>query len=363
MVKTSWMVLWLVNSMALFSATVIAAEDAAAVDCGALLNTGETYDMPLHIAAVFIILGVSLLGSLFPVVSTHIACLRKSQSIIALLNSFGFGVVVSTAFIHLIPPAVEIFNNPCLNIGYEGLGMVFVVVTVLLMQVLETELVLLVTKPAGPVLATDEEDAEHGNGALSVFASTTTPTVSNAHGHHHHHASNSGLKDHSDARKKLNVLIFEIGVAVHSVIVGLELGVATGSSFTTLLTAICFHQFFEGIAVGSSAVSAFSTVRSSILTAIVFSLSTPIGIAIGIGVNSSYSETSVTSLWVRGTLDAVAGGVLIYTSIVELLTYLYTINPEFHAKSNGLRWLNYLFLWLGAAAMAIVGKKLPPSDH
>ncbi|CAK4642164.1 unnamed protein product [Aphanomyces euteiches] len=350
------MVLWLVNFMALFSATAIAAEDAAADDCGALLNAGEPYDLPLHVAAVFIILGVSFLGSMFPVVAKHVACLRKNPSILALLNSFGFGVVLSTAFVHLIPPAVETFNNPCLNIGYEGLGMVFVVATVLLMQVLETELVLLVTKPAGPVLATDEEDAEHGNGAISVFASATTPAVSNGHGHHHHHASNSGLKEQSDTRKKLNVLIFEIGVAVHSVIVGLEMGVATGTSLKTLLIAICFHQFFEGIAVGSSAVSAFSTARSSILTAIMFSLSTPIGIAIGIGVNSTYSETSVTSLWVRGTMDAVAGGILIYTSIVELLTYLYTINPEFHAKSSGLRSLNYLFLWLGAAAMAIVGK-------
>ncbi|CAK4844036.1 unnamed protein product, partial [Aphanomyces euteiches] len=83
----------------------MAAEDAAADDCGALLNSDEPYDLPLHVAAVFIILGVSLLGSLVPVVTTHVACLRKSQSIVALLNSFGFGVVVSTAFIHLIPPA------------------------------------------------------------------------------------------------------------------------------------------------------------------------------------------------------------------------------------------------------------------
>ncbi|CAK5240687.1 unnamed protein product, partial [Aphanomyces euteiches] len=105
MVKTSWMVLWLMNFMALFSATAIAAEDAAADDCGALLNAGEPYDLPLHVAAVFIILGVSFLGSIFPVVAKHVACLRKNPSILALLNSFGFGVVVSTAFIHLIPPA------------------------------------------------------------------------------------------------------------------------------------------------------------------------------------------------------------------------------------------------------------------
>ncbi|CAK4163339.1 unnamed protein product [Aphanomyces euteiches] len=355
--------LWLMaTTMALFSALATAADDDSAVDCGAVAKTEDAYDTSMHIAAVFIIFGVSIAGSMFPVVSAHVACLHKSRSVVALLNAFGFGVVLATACIHMIPPAIETLNNPCLNLSYEGLAMVFVVLTVLLMQVIETELVLLVSKPPAAValIETDEEDVEHGNRAVAAFTSVSTPTVPEVHGDHHHHhshhhAPSSDLKDSSDVRKKINVLIFEIGVAIHSVIIGLNLGVVTGNSFTTLLTALCFHQFFEGVAVGSSAVSAFSSVRTAVSTAVAFSLTTPLGIVVGIGINSSYSETSTTSLWVRGTLDAIAGGILIYTGLVELLTYQYTINPEFHTKSTGLRWLNYLFLWLGAGAMAVVG--------
>ncbi|KAF0694323.1 hypothetical protein As57867_014742, partial [Aphanomyces stellatus] len=123
----------------------------------------------------------------------------------------------------------------------------------------------------------------------------------------------------------------------------------------TLLVALSFHQFFEGVAVGTSSVSAFSSVRTSIYTAIGFSLTTPIGIAIGMAINGSYSDTSSASLWVRGTLDAIAGGILVYTGLVELLTYQYTINQEFHDKTQSTRSLTYVFLWLGAAAMAGVG--------
>ncbi|KAF0719396.1 Aste57867_1068 [Aphanomyces stellatus] len=108
--------------------------------------------------------------------------------------------------------------------------------------------------------------------------------------------------------------------------IGLNLGVATGKSFNTLLIAISFHQFFEGVAVGSSAVSAFTTLRSSVYTALGFSLATPFGMIVGIAINSTYSETSTAALWVRGTMDAVSGGILICTSLVELLTYQYTTN-------------------------------------
>ncbi|CAK4307938.1 hypothetical protein Ae201684P_022302 [Aphanomyces euteiches] len=315
--------------------------------CGSV-EEKEDYNQGLHTAAIFIVMGVSLVGSFLPVLSSVVACLRNSRSVLDLLNAFGIGVVVATACIHMIPAAIETLNDKCLNLSYEGLAMVIVVATVLLMQATETELVLSQTKS----LTTDDDKDK----SLEVYDPAVTPAGDAHAGHHHHHHHHAEEQTKAAARKKINVLIFEVGVAIHSVIIGLELGVATGTSFTTLLTAICFHQFFEGVAVGSSAVSAFSTIRSSILTAVVYSLSTPVGIAIGIGIHSTYSETSTTSLWVRGILDAMAGGILIYTGLVELLTYQYTINGDFHKKASSFRLLCYTCVWMGACAMAVVGK-------
>jgi zinc transporter 1/2/3 len=46
----------------------------------------------------------------------------------------------------------------------------------------------------------------------------------------------------------------EISVAVHSIIIGIALGSAAGAeelpSMEAYLIAICFHQFFEGMALG-----------------------------------------------------------------------------------------------------------------
>ncbi|RHY51483.1 hypothetical protein DYB34_006638 [Aphanomyces astaci] len=337
------------------AATTVHADDAVGTipdDCGVVLGKDDIYDQKLHIAAIFIVFGVSIFGSFLPVVSSYVSCLRNSQKLLSLLNSFGFGVVIATAFIHMIPAAMEMLGNPCLNMGYPGLAMVIVVGTVFAMQALETELVLMLTNTDKPGINSADTSIE------TAAVVVSSPVAGDYHQHHHHHSHGGGEHDlkSSDTRKKINVLIFEIGVAIHSVIIGLNLGVATGDGFTTLLVAICFHQFFEGVAVGSSAVTAFSNVRTSIVTAVAYSLTTPLGIAIGIAVNTSYSETSLTSLWVRGVLDAVAGGILVYTGIVELLTYQYTINQEFHAKSGGIRSLHYLFLWLRAASMAIIGK-------
>ncbi|KDO20023.1 hypothetical protein SPRG_14171 [Saprolegnia parasitica CBS 223.65] len=318
--------------------------------CGAPMEMDGDYDHPMHYAAVGIIFAASLLGSMLPVASSYVSCLRNGRRAIEVLNSFGFGVVIATAFIHMIPPAMASLSDPCLGVEYSGLAMVIVLATIYIMQLLETELVILMSR--GNLVDEDAVILQSGKHSFG-YADHTSPELSGRGLHAHSHgrllAGNTAL------RQKITVAIFEVGVAIHSVIIGFELGVTSGATFTTLLIALCFHQFFEGIAVGTSAVSAFTSLRASLLTAVGYSITTPLGILAGILVSGSYSETSTVSLWVRGVLDAVAGGILVYTGLVELLTYQYTISPEFHARPTWGRTFNYTALYLGSAAMAVVG--------
>lgn len=53
--------------------------------------------------------------------------------------------------------------------------------------------------------------------------------------------------------------------------------------------------------------------------AIFFSLTTPVGIAIGIGISNVYEETSPTALIVEGIFNAASAGILIYMALVDLL--------------------------------------------
>ncbi|KAE9349918.1 hypothetical protein PR003_g5628 [Phytophthora rubi] len=160
----------------------------------------------------------------------------------------------------------------------------------------------------------------------------------------------------ANIRRKVATIIFEAGVIFHSVIVGLDLGVTTGPNFNTLLTALSFHQFFEGVAIGSAAVTTTKSKTKLFMINFAFAITTPIGQAIGIGVRSTYDSESTTALWVQGVFDCVAGGILLYTGLVELLTYNMTTNQKFLSRSTLQRYALYACLWSGAGLMALIGK-------
>ena len=61
------------------------------------------------------------------------------------------------------------------------------------------------------------------------------------HGHHHALLLKSN---------RIGVYMLELGIASHSIIIGIALGTSY-SDFRILLGAICLHKFFEGVAVSS----------------------------------------------------------------------------------------------------------------
>ena len=94
--------------------------------------------------------------------------------------------------------------------------------------------------------------------------------------HCHHKNSDKITSD------KFGLISVEIGIAVHSIIIGIALGLAM-DEFIALLVAISIHQFFEGIAVATVLVQfQFKKFWSGIMVACIFVLSTPIGVFIGL---------------------------------------------------------------------------------
>ncbi|KAI7992556.1 Zinc transporter 8 [Camellia lanceoleosa] len=82
--------------------------------------------------------------------------------------------------------------------------------------------------------------------------------------------------------------------------------------------------------------------------AMFFSLTTPVGIAIGIEISSSYNENSPTALAVEGILNAASAGILIYMALVDLLSADF-MNPRMQANGK---------LQLGANASLLLGAGL-----
>ena len=119
------------------------------------------------------------------------------------------------------------------------------------------------------------------------------------------------------------IFILEFGVIFHSIFVGLTLAVA-GEEFITLYIVLVFHQTFEGLGLGSR-LAATPWPKSKRWTPYLFAfgygLSTPVSMAVGLGVRKTYTPGSQTGLIVEGVFDSISAGILIYTGLVELMAH------------------------------------------
>ncbi|KAK1326284.1 Zinc transporter 9 [Acorus calamus] len=117
-------------------------------------------------------------------------------------------------------------------------------------------------------------------------------------------------------RHRVIAQVFELGVVVHSVIIGISLGASeTPSTIRPLVAALSFHQFFEGLSLGGCIVQAKFKAKAITAMSLFFSLTTPVGIAIGIGIASNYNDNSPTALIVEGILNSFSAGILIYMAL------------------------------------------------
>ena len=78
-------------------------------------------------------------------------------------------------------------------------------------------------------------------------------------------------------------------------------------------------QFFEGLGLGASLAQAHLPRSKTLTMAIVFCLTTPLGVACGIAASSEFAGDSPTSLCVKGAVNALSAGVLIYLALVDLI--------------------------------------------
>lgn len=88
--------------------------------------------------------------------------------------------------------------------------------------------------------------------------------------------------------------------------------------------------------------------------ALFFSLTTPVGIAIGIGITNFYNENSPKALIIEGILNAASAGILIYMSLVDLLAADF-MNPKLQSNTKLYVAANASLL-LGAGCMSLLAK-------
>jgi zinc transporter 1/2/3 len=89
---------------------------------------------------------------------------------------------------------------------------------------------------------------------------------------------------------------------------------------------MAFVEAFEGLGIGSR-LAYLELPRKyywvPVAGALLYGITTPIGIAIGLGVRTSYNPNSATASIVSGILDSLSAGVLVYTGLVEVSNHFF----------------------------------------
>ncbi|CAF2670323.1 unnamed protein product [Rotaria sp. Silwood2] len=320
-----------------------------------------SYNLNHHIISIFVLLIVSFVGTCFSIVTTRVKRLHINPIIINTGKFFGSGIILATGFIHMLPPAMESLTHPCLPDSwnkYSAYAGLFAMLAVLVMQLIEFiahERYYYRVNPISNDTNLESKTNQHIEMSTSVDEAANTPVDTSKSTHHHHH--HGGAFEDDAQTNKISAYLLEFGIALHSVLIGVALGTAS-ESFVALFVALSFHQFFEAIALGAQiARLTHLSLQSIILMIIFFVLTTPVGIAIGIGIHSrTYNPNSVASLLVNGILDAISGGILIYVALVNLITAEMGAGVHtFHSLSRRLKLLYFVALYAGVAAMAIIG--------
>ena len=130
---------------------------------------------------------------------------------------------------------------------------------------------------------------------------------------HHHHDDHIAEHLHGSLVAALMLLV---ALSVHSFLAGLSVGIVdTADEIYSTAVAIVVHKVFAGYALGSTMAAGDLSVVRCIVLATVFSLSTPTGILVGMGL-SSFDEES----FAVGIVQAMVAGTFLYVSIMEVAT-------------------------------------------
>jgi len=268
---------------------------------------GDEYNLPLHVAGLFIILSVSTLACAFPILAVWFPRLRIPPSFLFFVTHFGTGVLIATAFVHLLPTAFTSLGDPCLSNfwttdypampGAISLGGIFLVTVIEMVfsparhccrpptepirqstpQVPRIDITEPPNSAANPRAPAVMLDGRHLSdlGPLVGRSSSMSRSIKGM-GEDHEGISrvpsapaqspqaweerkteaveqdlersdddtSSVSPELQDKKAVMQVFLLEMGILFHSVFIGMSLSVSVGNSFVILLIAIVFHRMY-----------------------------------------------------------------------------------------------------------------------
>lgn len=301
----------------------------------------------LRVGLLFGMLGATTLAVALPLVISKFAKVDMEGPLFTIVKQFGTGVILSTAFVHLLTHSQLLFANECIGrLAYESTSTAIAMAGIFLAFLLEfsfNRLLLFRKQSVSPSLDNESEQNQ-----IKVSEKSMTTFTNDVHPTHSHDFNQVDPKD------KLSILLIEAGIIFHSVLIGITLVVAGDSGLITLFIVIIFHQFFEGFALGSRIPQKMSW-KSKLLICTGFAITTPIGMGIGIGVLGHFNGNDKSTVIALGTIDALSAGVLAWTGIVDMWVADW-INGKLKNAPFWETLLSLIALVAGIILMSFLGK-------
>lgn len=337
----------------------------------------------LRVASIFIILAAALAGALAPIFLARQTHVRVPKLTFFVFKYVGTGVILATAWMHLLAPAIEHLGNHCVTERWMGdypWALCIGLLTVLVMFFVE----LMASRaapdaqddarqltpdsdsdPAHDVIALQKTDKDCAH-ASDVEAATRDASMLGppgdvaclpcaedlARARNHDDDDDAGAA--ALAAQLTAIFILEFGVVFHSVFIGLTLGTTPVDGLVILLVVLVFHQMFEGLGLGSRlALAPWPRARAWLPYALAlgFAVSTPVGIAAGLAARPS---NAATQMLISGIFDSISAGILMYTGLVELLAHEFMFNPEMRRAPLQLQLLAFGCIAAGVSVMALL---------
>ncbi|KIW14823.1 hypothetical protein PV08_07608 [Exophiala spinifera] len=425
--------------------------------CGGGAAELSEYDLPLHVGAVFMVFAFSIAGAGLPVMGKRVSWARLPPRVIFFCKHFGTGVLIATAFVHLVPTAFQSLGDPCLPslLTDDYPAMPGVIMMFALFALFTIEMYLKAKtgghSHGGPMGNATSAPGPHRHGHAHVHRpglaeqgarpGVGTPQTLPAYGVHSQdesevdgfekpHAYTHSYEISAVAREEmeqynnltdmptwfqvfyaqyvrqreelkdmilavtprsfypaeksvfddsssvgvpdtdseasvdamtlktmnLNISLLEGGILFHSIFVGMTVSITT-DGFVILLVAILFHQFFEGLGLGSR-IAAVPYPKQSIrpwVLVCAFGTTCPIGQAIGLLTRNSYDPSSAFALILVGAFNAFSSGLLIYAALVDLLAEDFLSEEASLIMTKKDKIQAFCFVLTGAAGMSVVG--------
>lgn len=357
-------------------------------------------NMPLRIGSIFAILAASLIGAFLPLILAKHADNRNIRKAFFFFTSVGTGVILATAWMHLLPPALEALHSECLAEtlgGYDwamAIGL-FTVITMFFIEIVASGLgargsshqgdsttIPTLGKCQTPTAKRTDEDSNQSPDLMGIALSQQSTVTDNSYWPKHDAQADTERQqqEESNSRKRSSILgggtlmestenkserdnlqgqltttfILEFGVLLHGVFIGLLM--STTNEPVILTVVFAFHQCFEGLGLGSRLATTTWPRNGKwwpYIFSVMYAASAPLATVVGLVVQP---QGSASQLLVTGIFNSISAGILIWTGLVELLAREFLFDPEMQKSSLSIKLAAFGGVAFGACMMAVLAR-------